>query len=88
MPIADMQAHARGLARIGPLALGLLQPRDLAFRELYFLESARKIRREVSMPLALVGGVKSLAAARQVIDEGCVLKAPNDPTLARRPVAD
>ncbi len=70
MPLEDMKAHARGLARIGPWALGLQQPKDLAFHELYFLEHARQIRQAVRMPLALVGGVKSMAAAQQVIDEG------------------
>ncbi|MCU1717659.1 NADH:flavin oxidoreductase [Pseudomonas sp. 5P_3.1_Bac2] len=70
MPIADMKAQTKGLARIGPWALGLQQPKDLQFRELYFLESARLIRQAVSMPLALVGGVKSLAAAQQVMQEG------------------
>jgi 2,4-dienoyl-CoA reductase-like NADH-dependent reductase (Old Yellow Enzyme family) len=70
MPIDDMKAHAKGLARIGPWALGLQQPKDLSFRELYFLETARQIRQKVSMPLALVGGVKSLLAAQQVLKEG------------------
>lgn len=70
MPIAEMKAQARGLARIGPWALGMQQPKDLTFRELYFLESARQIRKEVSLPLALVGGVKSLVAAEQVMAEG------------------
>lgn len=70
MPIAEMKAHARGLARIGPWALGRQQPRDLAFRELYFLDTARVIRQAVTMPLALVGGVKSLAAAERVMAEG------------------
>ncbi|WP_093426012.1 NADH:flavin oxidoreductase [Pseudomonas sp. ok272] len=70
MPIADMQAHARGLSRIGPWVLGLQQPKNLSFRELYFLESARRIRQAVSLPLALVGGVKSLESAQRVIEEG------------------
>lgn len=70
MPIAEMKAYARGLARIGPWVLGKQQPRDLTFRELYFLETARQIRKEVTLPLALVGGVKSLSAAQQVMAEG------------------
>ncbi|WP_448680749.1 NADH:flavin oxidoreductase [Pseudomonas nicosulfuronedens] len=70
MPIDEMKAHARGLARIGPWALGLQQPKDLKFRELYFLESARQIRKAVSMPLALVGGVKSIASAERAMAEG------------------
>lgn len=70
MPIAEMKAHARGLSRIGPWALGLQQPKDLSFRELYFLETARRIRKAVALPLALVGGVKSLASAERVMEEG------------------
>ncbi|POF42487.1 flavin oxidoreductase [Pseudomonas laurylsulfativorans] len=70
MPIDDMKIHAKGMARLGPWALSFKQPKDLKFRELYFLEHARQVRRAVRMPLALVGGVKSLATAQQVIDEG------------------
>lgn len=70
MPIDDMKAHARGLARLGPWILGKQQPKDLRFHELYFLETARTIRKAVSMPLALVGGVKSLASAERVLAEG------------------
>lgn len=70
MPIKQMKAYAKGLARIGPWALGLQQPKDLKFRELYFLETARVIRQHVNMPLALVGGVKSHEAAEKVLKEG------------------
>lgn len=70
MPIADMKAYSKGLARIGPWVLGKQQPKDLQFKELYFLETARVLRRAVSMPLALVGGVKSLASADRVLAEG------------------
>ncbi|EPL15585.1 NADH:flavin oxidoreductase [Pseudomonas sp. CF161] len=70
MPLADMRAQARGLGRLGVWALGLQQPKTLTFREMYFLDHARQVRGAVSMPLALVGGVKSLAAAQQVINEG------------------
>jgi len=70
MPIDEMKAYARGLARIGPWVLGKQQPKGLRFRELYFLETARTIRKAVSMPLALVGGVKSLASAERVLAEG------------------
>ncbi|WP_414157050.1 NADH:flavin oxidoreductase [Pseudomonas sp. BNK-15] len=70
MPIDEMKAYARGLARIGPWILGIQQPEGLRFRELYFLETARTIRKAVSMPLALVGGVKSRASAERVLAEG------------------
>ncbi len=70
MPIAQMKAYSKGLARVGPWVLGLQQPKNLEFRELYFLETARTIRQSVRMPLALVGGVKSGAAAEKVMAEG------------------
>jgi len=70
MPIDEMQAYSRGIARLGIWALKLQQPKDLVFRELYFMESARQIRKAVSMPLALVGGVKSIESANRVMAEG------------------
>ena len=70
MPLAEMRAQAKGLSRIGPWVLSLQQPKDLKFRELYFLETAKVIRQAVTMPLALVGGVKSKGAVDRVMQEG------------------
>jgi 2,4-dienoyl-CoA reductase-like NADH-dependent reductase (Old Yellow Enzyme family) len=42
----------------------------IEFRELYFLEHSRQVRAAVRMPLAYLGGVKSLAAARRATAEG------------------
>ncbi len=51
--------------------------RDTPFREMYFLEYSRRIRAEVDLPLAYLGGIKSLANAEQAISEGfdCVVLA-------------
>ncbi|UVE17416.1 NADH:flavin oxidoreductase [Pseudomonas sp. LS44] len=40
------------------------------FRELYLLEHARKVRAAVKMPLAYLGGAKSLQSIEQVMGEG------------------
>ena len=42
----------------------------LSFRELYFLEHSRKVRAAVKMPLAYLGGAKSMAGIEQVMTDG------------------
>ena len=53
------------------------EPKQLQFREMYFREHSAKIRSAVKLPLAFLGGVKSLANAQQALDEGfeCVVMA-------------
>lgn len=50
---------------------------QIAFKEMYFLEYSRAIRKAVQLPLAYLGGIKSLANAEQAIGEGfeCVVLA-------------
>lgn len=87
MPTAQMKTAApHALARFGVTMLEKRTPADLKFRELYFLEDSRVIRRAVQMPLAYVGGVKSLAGVEQLIAEGfdCIALARaliHDPAL-------
>ncbi|HLS81440.1 MAG TPA: NADH:flavin oxidoreductase [Steroidobacter sp.] len=52
-------------------------PKGLQFREMYLLEHSRRIRAAVKMPLAYIGGVKSLANAEKAMQEGfdCVVMA-------------
>ena len=62
---------------------------DIQFREMYFLEYSRKIRAAVGLPLAYLGGVKSLANAEQAVAEGfeCVVLARallHDPSLVNK----
>ncbi|MGH8516568.1 MAG: NADH:flavin oxidoreductase, partial [Panacagrimonas sp.] len=47
-----------------------LQEPDIEFRELYLLESSRRIRAAVSTPLAYLGGVTSAAGVQTVMDAG------------------
>lgn len=62
---------------------------DITFKEMYFLENSRQIRAAVEMPLAYVGGSKSLANAEQAVAEGfdCVVMARaliHDPALINK----
>jgi 2,4-dienoyl-CoA reductase-like NADH-dependent reductase (Old Yellow Enzyme family) len=71
MPTAEMKAVApNAIARFGVTMLEKRTPRDLAFRELYFLDDSRVVRQAVSMPLAYVGGVKSRAGIDQLMAQG------------------
>jgi len=59
------------------------------YREMYFLEYSRKIRAAVQLPLAYLGGIKSLANAQQAVAEGfdCVVLARallRDPSLVNK----
>ena len=53
------------------LAMALQRRMDpvVEFRELYLLEHARKVRAAVKMPLAYLGGAKSLASIEQVMTD-------------------
>lgn len=62
---------------------------EIAFKEMYFLENSRQVRDAVEMPLAYVGGSKSLANAKQAMAEGfdCVVMARaliHDPALVNK----
>ncbi len=62
---------------------------DITFKEMYFLEYSRKIRAAVELPLAYLGGIKSLANAEQAVAEGfeCVVAARaliHDPALVNK----
>lgn len=46
------------------------EPKNVQFHELYQLENSRKARAATKMPLAYLGGVKSLANVGQLMDEG------------------
>lgn len=87
LPTAQMKAVApHAMARLGISMLEKRTPRDLVFRELYFLEASRVIRQAVQMPLAYIGGVKSLENVEQLLGEGfdCIALARaliHDPAL-------
>lgn len=94
LPLEDMARLQPGLrARLQFAALKAMTPKDIRFRELYFLDAARQVRAAVQCALGYVGGVLSLDAARQVLDEGfeAVVMARalvHDPALVSRFRAD
>ena len=45
-------------------------PKGLTFKEMYFEEYSRKVRAAVSMPLAYLGGIKSLDNVNRALAEG------------------
>ena len=57
--------------KIDKLIYTLAKPslRSMPFKELYFLEHARKVRAEVDLALICVGGVQSLASVREALEE-------------------
>jgi len=79
------------LGRVASLAFKLSQlgAPKVTFQEMYFLEYSRQIRAAVTMPLAYLGGVKSLANAEQAMKDGfeCVVMARalvHDPALVNK----
>jgi 2,4-dienoyl-CoA reductase-like NADH-dependent reductase (Old Yellow Enzyme family) len=46
------------------------EPKDVQFRELYQLQNSRQVRATTRLPLAYLGGVKSLSNTEQVLAEG------------------
>ena len=77
------------LSRLAIRLSSLTGPRSMTFREMYFLEHSRKVRAAVTMPLAYLGGVKSLDNAERAMSEGfdCVVMARaliHDPGLVNR----
>lgn len=62
---------------------------DMPFEEMYFMEQAKRIKDAVSLPVGLVGGVKSLSSFNKVMEEGfativlgrALIREPDLPTL-------
>lgn len=62
---------------------------EVTFKEMYFRDYSRKIREAVSVPLAYLGGLKSLDNAQTAMDDGfdCVVAARaliRDPALVNK----
>lgn len=71
MPIEDLKSQDVGFMQwLGFTLVGLMQPKNLEFREMYFLEHSRKVRDAVKMPLSFIGGVKSADNVAQAMNEG------------------
>ena len=65
------------ISRLIVKATTLLKPKKIIFQEMYFHKYSMQIRKAVSLPLAYLGGVKSLANAEKAIADGfeCVVMA-------------
>ncbi|MDE0855157.1 MAG: NADH:flavin oxidoreductase, partial [Nevskia sp.] len=76
MPRAATDTVQNPVIRTATRILRLWEPK-ISFHELYFMEHSRKVRAAVRMPLAFLGGVKSLAGVQQAMAEGfdCVVMA-------------
>jgi 2,4-dienoyl-CoA reductase-like NADH-dependent reductase (Old Yellow Enzyme family) len=71
VPLWDMVATQKQLVRkIGLALFGKFIVEAFPWEEAYFLAGAREIRKAVKLPLALVGGLNSLAAMERVLGEG------------------
>lgn len=90
LPLDDFARMHPGLkSRLQFAILKAAAPKDLAFKELYFLEAARRVRTAVGCGLGYVGGVLSFDGARQIMDEGfdAIVMARalvHDPDLVKR----
>ncbi|ONH58825.1 NADH:flavin oxidoreductase [Frankia sp. CcI49] len=70
---APRKSFAKGLpppARWGFRLVGRYFLREYPYRDGFLLERARQFRRELSMPLVLLGGITNLAMMREAMAEG------------------
>jgi 2,4-dienoyl-CoA reductase-like NADH-dependent reductase (Old Yellow Enzyme family) len=88
MPAAAVETIQNPVVKFATRAMRLWEPK-VAFRELYFLEHSRRIRAAVKLPLAYLGGAKSMAGVDSVLGEGfdCVVMGRaliHDPDLVNK----
>ena len=88
MPRAATDTVQNPVIRMATRILRLWEPK-VTFHENYFMEHSRKVRAAVKMPLAYLGGVKSVAGIEQAMGEGfdCVVMARaliHDPQLVNK----
>lgn len=71
VPTREMVAVQRGwLKRVGLLLFGSLMVQEYLFRPLFLLEEASAIRRAVTIPVVLIGGVCSAHDVQRALEEG------------------
>ncbi|MFJ4655085.1 NADH:flavin oxidoreductase [Nocardia sp. NPDC088792] len=80
-------------ARLGFRAMGRVFLKEYPYQEAYLLERARQFRRELTMPLILLGGITNLDTMQQAMAEGFDFVAMGrallrEPNLLRRIQAD
>lgn len=85
MPAEALTTIQNPVVRTATRLMRLVEPK-IEFRELYFREHSQKVRQAVKMPLAYLGGAKSLAGIEAVMNDGfdCVVMGRaliHDPAL-------
>ncbi len=88
MPAAAVETIQNPVVKLATRMMRLWEPK-LTFQEMYFLEHSRQLRAAVKMPLAYLGGAKSLAGVEQAMADGfdCVVMGRaliHDPDLVNR----
>ena len=92
-PVAQFAATQPTVLRLGVRLFGRLLFRTYPYRPLYFLDTARRFREALSMPLVLLGGVTDRAAMDTAMREGFDFVAMarallREPDLIRRIAQD
>jgi len=88
MPAAAVDSVQSPIIKFATSAMSLWEPK-LTFHEMYFLEHSRQLRAAVRMPLAYLGGAKSMAGVQQAMQDGfdCVVMGRaliHDPDLVNK----
>lgn len=88
MPSKVVETNQSAMVKLSTRLMKLWEPK-LTFRELYFLEHSRQVRAAVKLPLAYLGGAKSLAGVQQALAGGfdCIAMGRaliHDPALINR----
>lgn len=88
MPSKVVETNQSTMVKLSTRMMKLWEPR-LTFHEMYFLEHSRQLRAAVKMPLAYLGGAKSMAGVRQAMADGfdCVAMGRaliHDPDLVNK----
>ena len=83
VPYRELRRSMHGfLTRLGALVLARVLVRPVPFTEAYFLSEARGVRQAVSVPLVLVGGLRTLSRMEAVVREGFQFVAMARPFFA------
>lgn len=69
MPAAAIDVIDNPVVKLATRLMRLWEPK-VSFRELYFRDHARQVRAAVELPLAYLGGAKSLAGVQQLMADG------------------
>src|SRR5262249_16184073 len=69
LPAAGVETIQNPVIKVATRMMRLWAPK-IEFHEMYFLEHSRKVRAAVKLPLAYLGGAKSMAGIEQAMSDG------------------